>query len=214
MRHFFSTSDRYINEYDFKIALMGNPNVGKSTIFNALTGMNQHTGNWPGKTVSSADGYCKSEKYLYKLIDLPGTYSLMAHSPEEEIARDFVCFEKPDAAIIVCDATCLERNLNLALQINETGIPLLICINLMDEAERKGIKINTDMLEEKLCVPIIKTVGKKKSSAKALLSALDKLCENKKTSFYEIEYPYALEKEINSLAASFKENKSMLQSRF
>lgn len=105
------------------IALAGNPNVGKSTLFNNLTGMNQHTGNWPGKTVATAEGYVSSGDSTYLLVDLPGTYSLFAHSPEEEVARDFICFgregEPPDATVVVCDATCLERNLNLVLQTME-----------------------------------------------------------------------------------------------
>ncbi len=103
------------------IALAGNPNVGKSTIFNALTGMKQHTGNWPGKTVLNAQGTCTFHEHCYTFVDIPGCYSLMAHSAEEEVARDFICFQEPDAVIVVCDATCLERNLNLVLQIIESG---------------------------------------------------------------------------------------------
>ena len=113
------------------IALAGNPNVGKSTIFNALTGMNQHTGNWPGKTVSNAKGYFETQENNYVLVDLPGTYSLMAHSAEEEIARNFICFEKPDAVIVVCDATCLERNLNLVLQTMEITQKVIVCVNFL-----------------------------------------------------------------------------------
>ena len=101
----------------FVIAVAGNPNVGKSTLFNALTGMNQHTGNWPGKTVGSARGYCESRRYRYELVDTPGAYSLFAHSAEEEVTRDFLCFGQAAAVLVVCDATCLERNLNLVLQI-------------------------------------------------------------------------------------------------
>ena len=104
---------------DLIIALAGNPNVGKSTIFNALTGMHQHTGNWPGKTVTNAQGYCKTKEHSYVLVDIPGTYSLMAHSAEEEVARNFICFGGSDGVVVVCDATCLERNLNLALQVAE-----------------------------------------------------------------------------------------------
>jgi ferrous iron transport protein B len=125
-----STDDRVI-------ALAGNPNVGKSTVFNALTGMNQHTGNWPGKTVANATGTCKSRAHDYILVDIPGTYSLLAHSAEEEVARDFICFWSPDAVAVVCDATCLERNLNLVLQIMESGARVVVCVNLMDEARRK-----------------------------------------------------------------------------
>ena len=120
------------------IALAGNPNVGKSTVFNGLTGMKQHTGNWAGKTVACAVGRCED----YVFVDIPGTYSLMAHSPEEEVARNFVCFGSPDATVVVCDATCLERNLNLVLQIIEVCPNTVVCINLLDEARRKKIKID------------------------------------------------------------------------
>ncbi|MBU3193062.1 ferrous iron transport protein B [Clostridium algidicarnis] len=139
------------------IALGGNPNVGKSTVFNSLTGLNQHTGNWPGKTVTNAHG-----NYLYKdnnfiLVDIPGTYSLMANSIEEEVARDFICFGNPDTTVIVVDATCLERNLNLVLQTLEITSKVVVCINLMDEAKRKGISINIDKLSKKLGVPVVGT---------------------------------------------------------
>ena len=101
------------------IAIAGNPNVGKSTVFNSLTNLHQHTGNWPGKTVTNASGYCETKEYSYKMVDIPGTYSLLAHSAEEEAARDFICFGDADAVVVVCDAVCLERNLNLVLQILE-----------------------------------------------------------------------------------------------
>ena len=125
------------NNNDFIVAIAGNPNVGKSTLFNNLTGMNQHTGNWPGKTVANAQGYCKTSNYGYVLVDIPGTYSLMAHSAEEEVARNFICFGRPDATVVVCDATCLERNLNLVLQTIEISNKTIVCVNLLDEAKRK-----------------------------------------------------------------------------
>ena len=130
---------KYKNE--ITVALAGNPNVGKSTIFNALTGMKQHTGNWPGKTVSNAHGHFHTEKNSYLLVDIPGTYSLMARSTEEEIARNYMCFGEPDIVIVVCDATCLERNLNMVLQTCEITNNVVLCINLIDEAKRKHIKI-------------------------------------------------------------------------
>ena len=162
---------------DKLIALAGNPNVGKSTIFNSLTGMKQHTGNWPGKTVSTARGYCRSGKRGYVLTDLPGTYSLMADSPEEELARDFICFGGADAVLVVCAAGCLERNMNLLLQILETGRPALLCVNLMDEAESKGIHIDLDKLEKLLGIPVVGTVARNRRCRAKLLDALDKMFE-------------------------------------
>ncbi|MCD8020153.1 MAG: ferrous iron transporter B [Clostridiales bacterium] len=158
---------------DKVIALAGNPNVGKSSIFNALTGLNQHTGNWPGKTISHAQGYCSTEKNSYVLVDLPGTYSLMAHSAEEEVARDFICFGNPDVIIVVCDATCLEHNLNLVLQTIEISSKVIVCVNLMDEAQHKKIHINLALLSKRLGVPVIGTSARKKETLQGLLDALD-----------------------------------------
>ncbi|MEI3424411.1 MAG: FeoB small GTPase domain-containing protein [Christensenellales bacterium] len=129
------------------IALCGNPNVGKSTLFNALTGMKQHTGNWSGKTVSLARGICTRGGKRYGIVDLPGTYSLLAHSREEEIASGFIANGNADAAVVVCDATCLVRSLTLAMQVSRLNARTVICINLMDEAERRGISIDTAKLE-------------------------------------------------------------------
>ena len=126
---------------DYTIAIAGNPNVGKSTIFNALTGMHQHTGNWPGKTVANATGMCTFRNLQFLLVDLPGTYSLMSHSEEEEIATDYICFGNPDATVVIVDATCLERNLNLVYQTMEITPNIILCVNLLDEAKKKGISI-------------------------------------------------------------------------
>lgn len=157
------------------IAIAGNPNVGKSTVFNNLTKSRQHTGNWPGKTVSNAVGYCSTEEYSYKLVDIPGTYSLLAHSAEEEVARDFICFGDADAVVVVCDATCLERNLNLVLQTMEITNRVIVCVNLLDEAEKKGICVNLDVLSEELGVPVVGMVARDKKGLDELLKELDEM---------------------------------------
>lgn len=163
---------------DKVVALAGNPNVGKSTVFNGLTGMNQHTGNWPGKTVTNAQGYCSSPSHSYVMVDIPGTYSLMAHSTEEEVARNFICFGSPDAVVVVCDATCLERNLNLVLQTMEISSKVVVCVNLMDEAKRKHINIDLPLISRRLGVPVVSTVARKKKTLKALLETLDTVIES------------------------------------
>ncbi len=142
---------------DLLIALAGNPNTGKSTVFNSLTGLKQHTGNWPGKTVANAQGRYQHKGRRFILVDLPGTYSLSANSVEEEIARDFICFGSPQATIVVLDATSLERNLNLALQILEITQKVVICVNLLDEAQRKKIKVDLKKLSSTLGVPVVGT---------------------------------------------------------
>ena len=179
------------------IAIAGNPNVGKSTLFNNLTGMNQHTGNWPGKTVTNAQGYCKTREHSYVLVDIPGTYSLMAHSAEEEVARNFICFGGSDGIVVVCDATCLERNLNLVLQTMEISDRVLVCVNLMDEAARKNITIDLKGLSEKLGVPVAGTIARKKQSLDQLMKQLDDLVEGTQTaSPYQVEYSPIIEQAI------------------
>ena len=162
---------------DHVIALAGNPNVGKSTVFNSLTGLHQHTGNWAGKTVANASGSCRSEKHSYTLVDLPGTYSLTARSAEEELARDFLLSGEAEAALLVCDAGCLERNLILVLQTLETGIPVLVCVNMMDEARRRGLRLDLPLLSERLGVPVIGVSAREKGSRAKILAALDALLD-------------------------------------
>ncbi|RHP36213.1 ferrous iron transport protein B [Lachnotalea sp. AF33-28] len=161
---------------DFVIALAGNPNVGKSTVFNNLTGLRQHTGNWPGKTVTCAQGSCIFHDRRYIFVDLPGTYSLLAHSAEEEVARDFICHGDADAVITVCDATSLERNLNLVLQIQDLTDNLILCVNLCDEAEKRGIDINFDKLSELLGIPVVPTAASRKKGLKHLMEVTETLC--------------------------------------
>lgn len=161
------------------IALAGNPNVGKSTVFNSLTGLNQHTGNWPGKTVTNATGKCVHKNKEFTLVDIPGTYSLMANSVEEEVARDFICFGNPDATIVVVDATCLERNLNLLLQTLEITNNVIVCVNLMDEAERKGIIINLQKLSYILGVSVIGTSAARGKGLNELMDSVYNLTFNK-----------------------------------
>lgn len=148
---------------------------GKSSIFNALTGMHQHTGNWPGKTVSNASGTYTYQNKDVLLIDIPGTYSLMSNSQEEEIARDYICFEKPDVMVVVVDSTCLERNLNLVYQTMEITSNVIVCVNLLDEAEKKGIKIDLEELSNLLGVPVVGTIARKKKTLKNLISTIDKV---------------------------------------
>jgi len=146
-----------MDNFDFVVALAGNPNTGKSTVFNYLTGLRQHTGNWPGKTVTRAEGGFEYAGKKYKVVDLPGTYSLLSTSADEEVARDFILFGQPDVTVIIVDSTRLERNLNLVIQILEITDRALLCLNLIDEAKRNGIEINDRILSKQLGIPVIPT---------------------------------------------------------
>ena len=158
---------------DYVIALAGNPNTGKSTVFNSLTGLRQHTGNWPGKTVGRAEGGFSFGDHRYKLVDLPGTYSLLSTSYDEEIARDFILFGRPDVTVIVVDGTRLERNLNLTLQVMEITDRVVICLNLIDEVLRHGMKIDERRLARDLGVPVVPTAARQRQGLDKLMQAID-----------------------------------------
>lgn len=161
----------------YTIALAGNPNTGKSTVFNALTGLKQHTGNWPGKTVTRAEGRFSYQDEAYKIVDLPGTYSLLSTSEDEEVARDFILFGKPDVTVVVVDACRLERNLSLALQILEITDKVVLCLNLMDEASRHGIHIDHRALSKDLGIPVVTICARKKEGIHELLTAIRQVAE-------------------------------------
>jgi len=189
---------------DYTIAIAGNPNVGKSTVFNSLTGLHQHTGNWPGKTVSNAMGITSYNNKNFLLVDIPGTYSIMSNSEEEEIARDYICFGNPDCTVVVVDATCLERNLNLVYQILEITNKVVVCVNLLDEALKKGIEIDLDKLSFELGVPVVGTIARKKKTLKNLMQFVYEICclQDKKDSYFKIEYEDIIENAINILEPS------------
>lgn len=194
---------------DLVIALAGNPNTGKSTVFNRLTGLNQHTGNWTGKTVTTAQGHYQFEDQNYILVDLPGTYSLLSSSVEEEIARDFICFGQPSATIVVTDATCLERNLNLVLQILEITDKVVVCVNLLDEAKKKNIHIFLNELEKKLGVPVIGTSARSGKGLKELMRTVKKIAHDEiHTQPVQIKYKDDLEEVIEIIQTLVEEETS------
>ena len=183
------------------IALAGNPNVGKSTVFNALTGLHQHTGNWSGKTVGTAEGRFKRGKKEIRLVDLPGAYSLTADSAEEEVARDFLCFEHPDAAVVICDACCLERNLIFAIQVAQIIPKTMLCVNMMDEARHRGIKIDLDALSKETGIPAVGVSAARYEGLDELEENMIKLVEGRlHTVFIPVRYPKAIENAVESLA--------------
>ena len=183
-----------MDNWDFVVALAGNPNVGKSTVFNALTGLKQHTGNWPGKTVSRAEGGYEFDNFRFKLVDLPGTYSLLATSLDEEIARDFILFGKPDVSVVIVDATRLERNLNLVLQVLEITDRVVVCLNLLDEAKRHGMKIDERRLARDLGVPVVPTIARQHQGLDELLQEISNVATGK-----TICKPYRFEYESTQL---------------
>lgn len=179
--------------------LAGNPNVGKSTVFNALTGLRQHTGNWPGKTVSNAVGLYQYKDETYEIFDLPGTYSLISHSKEEECARDFICFSQYDGIIVVCDAVNLERNLNLVIQILEVTSNVIVVVNLMDEARKKKIKIDLEKLSQILGVPVVSAAARSKEGLEEIMEEASKIGSRKNLKHFSITYDQKIEETIQYL---------------
>lgn len=176
-------------DHDYTIALAGNPNTGKSTIFNNLTGLRQHVGNWAGKTVAKAEGFFDFKENTYKVIDLPGTYSLLSTSLDEEIARDYILFGKPDVTVIVADATRLERNLHLVLQVLEITDRAVVALNLIDEAKRNGIKVDEQALIKDLGVPVVPMAARRGEGITRLLNAIESIAQRSTvTRPHRIEY--------------------------
>jgi Fe2+ transport system protein B len=162
-----------MDSWDYVVALAGNPNTGKSTVFNSLTGLRQHTGNWPGKTVARAEGGFEYNGKQYKTIDLPGTYSLLSTSTDEEVARNFILFGQPDVTVVVVDATRLERNLNLVLQVLEITDRAILCLNLMDEAGRHNIHIDDRQLSKQLGIPVVPAAARQGQGMPQLLEYIE-----------------------------------------
>lgn len=168
-----------MSNFDFVVALAGNPNTGKSTVFNNLTGLRQHTGNWPGKTVTRTEGGFEYNEKKFKIVDLPGTYSLLSTSSDEEVARDFILFGQPDVTVIVVDATRVERNLNLVLQILEITDRAIVCLNLMDEVKRNGIEVDERTLSKELGVPVIPAAARQGEGMNELLNMIFEVSSGK-----------------------------------
>ena len=190
-----------MDNWDYVVALAGNPNTGKSTVFNKLTGLRQHTGNWPGKTVVRAEGGFAYQGSRYKLVDLPGTYSLLSTSTDEEVARDFILFGRPDVTVIVVDATRLERNLNLVLQVLQITDRAVICLNLVDEAKRHGLSVDERSLARDLGVPVVGTAARQGEGMDQLLQTIGEVaggqvvCKPRRTQ----DEPQALKQAVDQL---------------
>ncbi len=195
-----------VEEVDYVIALAGNPNTGKSTVFNSLTGLRQHTGNWPGKTVIRAEGAYAYNDKKYKLIDLPGTYSLLSTSDDEEVARNFILFGKPDVTVVVVDASRLERNLNLVLQILEITDKAVLCLNLMDEAERNNISIDQRTLSRDLGIPVVATSARYNRGIPELIQTIEGVANGsiKCKAHHVINIPKNIKKATNNLVVELE----------
>jgi len=198
-----------MKNYDYVVALAGNPNTGKSTVFNNLTGLKQHTGNWPGKTVTRAEGGFEYNNSKFKLVDLPGTYSLLSTSTDEQVARDFILFGQPDVTVVVVDSTRLERNLNLVLQVLEITDRAVLCLNLMDEAKRNNIKIDERQLSKDLGIPVIPTEARQSVGMQDLINAIFEVasgkfvCKPYRMNSKSIELSYAIDKLSQEVKQAF-----------
>lgn len=198
-----------MDSWDYVVAVAGNPNTGKSTIFNSLTGLRQHTGNWPGKTVARAEGGFSYDDKKYKLIDLPGTYSLLSTSTDEEVARNFILFGQPDVTIITVDATRLERNLNLVLQVLEITDRAIVCLNMIDEAERHKIKLDDRMLSKKLGIPIVPTIAR---TGKGINQLLEKIAAVAGGQF--VCKPYRVKNRSKKLEKALEQTVSLIEAKY
>ena len=198
-----------MSNFDYVVALAGNPNTGKSTVFNALTGLKQHTGNWPGKTVGRAEGAFQYSDKRYKIVDLPGTYSLLSTSTDEEIARDFILFGQPDVTVIVVDASRLERNLNLALQVLEITDRAVLCLNLIDEAKRHHISVDDRLLSKSLGIPVVPTAARQNVGIQDLLKNIHEVATGK-----YICKPYRMKSEIKNVSHAVEDLNKELEVRF
>jgi len=194
---------------DFVVALAGNPNTGKSTVFNALTGLRQHTGNWPGKTIARAEGAFSLGGRRFKIVDLPGTYSLLSATDDEQVARDFILFGRPDVTVVVADAMRLERNLNLALQVLQITDKAIVCVNLIDEAKAHGVTVDGRGLARDLGVPVVLTAARQGIGIDQLLREIDDMVNGRSTC-----RPHRLECNIPALRESMDELVAALEEAF
>lgn len=198
-----------MTDFDFVVALAGNPNTGKSTVFNALTGLRQHVGNWPGKTVSRAEGGFSYGDQKYKLVDLPGTYSLLATSLDEEVTRDFILFGQPDVTIVVVDATRLERNLNLVLQVSEITNRVVVALNLMDEARRHKLQVDERRLARDLGIPVVPMSARQGEGIPELLQAVSEVAKGE-----VVGKPYRVKYVSPELKRAVEQLTSQIESAF
>ena len=198
-----------LGQTDYVVALAGNPNTGKSTIFNALTGLRQHTGNWPGKTISRAEGAFSLNGKRYRIVDLPGTYSLLSATDDEEVARDFILFGRPDVTLVVMDATRIERNLNLVLQVLQITPRVIVCVNLIDEAEAHGITVDERGLARDLGVPVVLTAARSGVGVERLVKEIGDMASGQTPC-----KPHRLKYEVPGLREAMEEITTALEAAY